>query len=118
MALSYACLIGILQVVFLRLAATVLTSTGQTLLLNEIPYYVPATPFATVPVLSSSKTLSPAGGLVPATVVRLSASNGKLSSLESIIDEFGTGDDVWNEGFLEGKLGDTQLNLCIVSITK
>jgi len=106
MALSYARLIGILHIVFLRLAATVLTSTGQTLLLNEIPYYVPATPFATVPMLSSLQTLSSAGGLKPVTVVRLSASNNNLSSLESIIDGFGTGDDVWNEGFLEGKLGD------------
>ena len=36
------------------------------------------------------------------TVVRLSASNANLSGLEQAISGFGV-DDVWNEGFVEGK---------------
>lgn len=82
-----------------------LTSTGQTLLLNDIPYYVPATPFVTIPVLSSLKILPSAAGLVPVTVVQVSTLNDSLSDLESIIEGFGV-DDVWNEEFLEGKLSD------------
>lgn len=84
----------------LDLVAASLTSTGQTLLLNDIPYYVPANPFTTVPPLTSLHTLHFAGGLVPVTVVGVSASNSSLSTVESIINEFGK-DDVWNEGFLK-----------------
>ena len=90
-------LFGLLDVV-----AASLISTGQTLLLNDIPYYVPANPFTTIPPLTSLHTLRFAGGLVPVTVVGVSASNSSSSTLESIINEFGM-DDVWNEGFLEGE---------------
>lgn len=45
---------------------------------------------------------------MPVTVVQSSASNASLSTLESIIDGFGV-DDVWNQGFLEGKLLGKQL---------
>ena len=79
-----------------------LTSTGQTLVLNDIPYYVPATPFATLPFLKPLQSAAYAGGLAPVTVVRLSASNASLSGLEQAISGFGV-DDVWNEGFVEGK---------------
>lgn len=78
-----------------------LTSTGQTLVLNDFSYYVPATPFATVPFPNSLQSAASAGGLAPVTVVVLSASNASLSGLEQAIDGFGV-DDVWNEGFLEG----------------
>ena len=81
--------------------AVTLRSTGQTLVLNDIPYYVPGTPFATIPFLKSLQSTASAGGLVPVTVVRLSASNASLSGLERAIDDFEE-DDVWNEGFLEG----------------
>ena len=79
-----------------------LTSTGQTLVLNDIPYYVPATPFATLPFLKPLQSAAYAGGLAPVTVVRLSASNASLSGLEQAVSGFGV-DDVWNEGFVEGK---------------
>ena len=81
--------------------AVSLRSTGQTLVLNDIPYYVPGTPFATIPFPKSLQGTASAGGLVPVTVVRLSASNANLSGLERAIDDFEE-DDVWNEGFLEG----------------
>ena len=81
-----------------------LQSTGQTLLLNDLPYYVPATPVAAISTLKSLKKLPSDNALVPVTVVDLSASNSSLSTLEAIIASFGVDDDVWNEGFLEGKL--------------
>ena len=91
-----------LSVFFQHLAwAISLRSTGQTLILNDIPYYVPGTPFATIPFLKSLQGTASAGGLVPVTVVRLSASNASFSGLERVIGDFEE-DDVWNEGFLEG----------------
>ena len=79
--------------------------TGQTLLLNDIPYYVPATPFVTVPSSASLKNFGSANGLVPVTVVALPSSNSKLSDVEAILSGFAA-DDVWNEGFLEGMYSD------------
>ena len=75
-----------------------LVSTGQTLLLNDVPYYVPAKAFTTVS-LPSTKSLN---ALIPVTVVGVSLTNSSQGTLETIIDAFGA-DDVWNEAFLEGK---------------
>lgn len=72
-------------------------------MLSDIPYYVPATPFATVPFPTSLESAASAGGLVPVTVVGLSTSNASLSGLQQAIDRFGV-DDVWNMGFVEGML--------------
>ena len=87
--------------VCLRPIAASLMFTGQTLLLNDIPYYVPATPFVTVPSFGSLTNFGSANGLVPVTVVALPSSNSSLSTVEAILSGFGA-DDVWNEGFLEG----------------
>ena len=78
-----------------------LVGTGQTLLLNDLPYYVPAKALTTLP-LPYVKSLSFAGGLVPVTVVGFSSVNSSQGTLSSVIDAFGS-DDVWNEAFLEGK---------------
>ena len=78
-----------------------LVSTGQTLLLNDLPYYVPAKAFTTLP-LPYIKSLSFAGGFVPVTVVGLSSVNSSQGTLATVIDSFGS-DDVWNAAFLEGK---------------
>lgn len=83
--------------------AVSLESTGQTFVLNDIPYYVPATPFTTIPLLKPLESAASAGGLVPVTVLEVSASNATLSGLEQAIDGFSI-DDVWNEGFLEAIL--------------
>ena len=79
--------------------------TGQTLLLNDIPYYVPATPLITLPSFSSLTNAGSADGLVPVTVVALPTSNSSLSTLGAVVSGFGA-DDVWNEGFLEGMYSD------------
>ena len=71
-------------------------------MLNDVPYYLPAASFATLPFSTSLKDAAPAVGFVPVTVVELSASNASQSGLEHVIDSFGA-DDVWNSGFLEGQ---------------
>lgn len=85
------------------LTAGSFTLTGQTLFLDNIPYYLPAIPANTVPPLNSLRSLNSAGGLVPVTVLGTATTNLSSSTLESIIDGFKT-DDVWNEGFLDGKV--------------
>ena len=94
----------------LRPIAASLMFTGQTLLLNDIPYYVPATPFVTVPSFGSLTNFGSANGLVPVTVVALPSSNSSLSTVEAVLSGFGA-DDVWNEGFLEGMYSDDSLVL-------
>ena len=104
--LSYSRMLSLifLSSIFQHLAwAVSLTSTGQTLVLNEVPYYVPAIPFAALQFPTSLQSAASAGGLVPVTVVKLPVSNATLSGreLEQAINGFGV-DDVWNEGFMEG----------------
>ena len=102
LSLTYPALSIFLSLIFQDLTwASSFTSTGQTLVLNDIPYYVPATPFATLPFLYPLQSAAFTGNLAPVTVVRLSASN---ASLEQAISGFGA-DDVWNEGFVEGNAG-------------
>ena len=85
-----------------HLAGAAIVSTGQTVAIDGIPYYVPATPFVTLPLLTALKPLASAGGLVPVTVVGASATNASSNNLGNIIGGFGT-DDVWSDGFLEGE---------------
>ena len=92
-------------------SALSLTFTGSTLVLNDIPYYVPATPYTTISFPASLKSAASAGGLVPVTVVSgVSASNSSLSTLEDIIGGFES-DDVWSEGFLEGMFMNHRLHV-------
>ncbi|KAL9576846.1 MAG: hypothetical protein Q9212_006769 [Teloschistes hypoglaucus] len=82
--------------------AVTLTSTGGTLTLNEIPYYVPGTPYTTVST-RAFQGLQSVDGLVPVTVVNLAAGNDSLSNWKSVLGKFAA-DDVWNSGFLEAIL--------------
>ena len=103
--MSPSCYFGYAVISFLltvRFTTAALTSTGQTLLLNGIDYYVPATPYIKVSSLPILNSVASAAGLVPVTVVEVSAANSSQSSIEGIINGFGF-DDVWNEGFLEGR---------------
>lgn len=95
-------LFALLLLAFLApLTVDSLTLTGQTVILNEIPYYVPAVPITTLPAIAS---IAAPGSLAPVTVVGNSDAtiNTSSSDLGSIIEVF-KADDVWNEGFLEGK---------------
>lgn len=80
--------------------AVSLASTGQTLMLADVPYYVPATPYTTVSA-RGLESLQSANGLAPVTVVSSSSMKSSSGALGSIVGGFTT-DDVWNTGFLEG----------------
>ena len=73
-----------------------LMSTGQTIVLNDVPYYVPAESLATISVRRFGG-LSSAGGLVPVTVTESS------TNLQATVRGYGEMDDVWSKGFLEGE---------------
>ena len=77
-------------------SAAQLVPTGQTILLNGLSYYVPATPLTTVKVRRLG-SLPSAGGFVPVTVV------DSLVNLHATIQEYQKADDVWTTGFLGGK---------------
>ncbi|KAI4095792.1 MAG: hypothetical protein LQ339_007155 [Xanthoria mediterranea] len=82
-------------------AALTLRSTGGTLMLGDIPYYVPATPYTTVSVRALGR-LQSVNGLSPVTVIGATAGNASVGSLGSILAAFAT-DDVWNPYFLQGR---------------
>ncbi|KAI4289394.1 MAG: hypothetical protein L6R35_001345 [Caloplaca aegaea] len=97
-----------------------LISTGGTLMLGNIPYYVPATPFTTIST-SGFGRLQSVNGLAPVTVISITAANNSIGHLSSIIGDFAA-DDVWNTGFLDGLLvqrpaGAYRLNYSPGSIT-
>ncbi|KAL8837249.1 MAG: hypothetical protein Q9176_005783 [Flavoplaca citrina] len=83
-------------------AASTLTSNGGTLMLGDIAYYVPGTPYTTVSVQGLGR-LQSVNGLSPVTVIGATANNATLASLSSIVADFAT-DDVWNPDFLQGVL--------------
>ena len=84
-----------------------LYSTGSTLSLNGIAYYVPGKPFASGYVNNyascASGTKTAAFGLVPVTVVHLSSATFNLDAIETLSNNFGEQDDVWEPAFLSGK---------------
>lgn len=82
-----------------------LTSTGSTVELNGIPYYIPGKPFASLPFygprsLAGLKGLL--GGLVPVTLVATASVDFNVEDLGKTVQDFGEKDDVWTEGFLSG----------------
>lgn len=71
-------------------------------MLGDIPYYIPATPYTTISPQGFSR-LNSVNGLSPVTVISVTAGNDSVGSLGSVVKEFAA-DDVWNTGFLEGRL--------------
>ena len=83
------------------------TSTGSTVILNDIPYYVPGTPVGSIPdfnpqILTGTKSVF--GGLVPVTVVETTSVTFNLQNLKATVKDFGTKDDVWGIAFLSGMI--------------
>ena len=99
-----------LKLVLLVLLATVgnicvtqLISTGMTVILNDIPYYIPAAPVATIHIRPNQLNAgTSAAGLVPLTVVETTSLTLTQSDLEAIIANYTASDDVFQTGFLEG----------------
>ena len=73
-----------------------LVSTGQTVAVHDIQYYVPATPFVTVSLRTFPK-FQACGDLTPVTVVQ------SLVDIQLTVKGYAEADDVWSTGFLKGK---------------
>ncbi|KAG8534384.1 uncharacterized protein KY384_001229 [Bacidia gigantensis] len=90
-----------------QIFATVLTSTGSTVEIGGIPYYVPGQPISSVPSTFYTQLLTTgysAGSLLtPITVVKAPAGPFSVNELQKTFDTFGGADDVWTPDFLTGK---------------
>ena len=80
-----------------HVAVSSLTSLGQVVNVNSISYYVPAVPVAHIRA-SSIRGIHGAGALVPVTILDTSS-----AAISSTIETYAQLDDVWNDGFLEGR---------------
>ena len=83
-----------------------LTSTGSTVALDGVPYYIPSMPYAKIPdfqfqILSGKG--SGYGGIVPVTVVKATSATFTLAQIDQTIATYGKEDDVWQESFLSGR---------------
>lgn len=77
-------------------------STGQTVRLDGVPYYVPPDAVTTLSTHSAlQRAASAAGGLLPVTVVTASSPSYDSSDLAATVANFTATDDVFSEGFLE-----------------
>lgn len=82
-----------------------LASTGSTVTLNGVPYYIPGTPYASRPSFKAralGNTTTVLGGLVPITVVATSSVTFNLADLQKTVKGFEESDDVWQPAFLSG----------------
>ena len=82
-----------------------LISTGSTVTLNGVPYYIPSTPYVKIPNFQSRVLAgkgSGYGGIVPVTVVKATAAV-TLAQLKGTITTYGSDDDVWQTGFLSSR---------------
>lgn len=79
-------------------------TTGITLSLNNIPYYLPGKPFssgyASIYAKCTARSKTSGLGFIPITVVNSESAGLSLSALETILDGFGKTDDVWGDAFL------------------
>ncbi|KAI9710698.1 MAG: hypothetical protein M1820_002531 [Bogoriella megaspora] len=81
-------------------SAVSLSSTGTTVELNGIPYYVPAQSVGKLQIDRNFPTTSSAG-LLALTVIQTNSSSYKSIDLQSTIDSFTAVDDVFQTGFLQ-----------------
>lgn len=91
------------SVVFLSLATSVapaVLSTGFTVSLSDIDYFLPPKPVASITGCDEIKVLFADGPFVPFTVIQ-GDGHGTLD-LPSTVASYAENDDVWQEGFLEG----------------
>lgn len=107
---SFACIVNRLIIFACALVAVTnafnLTSTGSTVELNGIPYYIPGKPFASLSTYSSQPLAGLKGllgGLLPVTLVATASVDFTVEELDKTVHGFGEKDDVWGEGFLSGK---------------
>ncbi|CAK4033314.1 amidase signature enzyme [Lecanosticta acicola] len=73
------------------------TSTGQTVELDGISYYIPGSPVAKLP----SRPWFGKASISPLTVIGSNGSAHTLADLNTVIESYKSTDDVFSEGFLE-----------------
>lgn len=88
--------------VSLRVAHAQVSSSGTTLVVGGVSYFMPGTPVAQLSLAKASKALASSGSLVPFTFV---SASGKFSAgdLTTVIAKNGASDDVWSTSFLKGE---------------
>lgn len=75
-----------------------LLSTGVTVTLNDIPYYIPPDPVTTLSTkLQQLNGVASVGGLVPMTVIDTTGED-----FSQTVSNYTTTDDVFQDGFLQG----------------
>ena len=100
----------VLGLLFAYAFAVELISTGSTVALDGVPYYIPSTPYVRIPNFQSQILAgkgSGFGGIVPVTVVKASSATFTLAQLDQTLATYGTEDDVWQESFLSGRRNST-----------
>ena len=80
--------------------ASVLSTTGQTVVLDGVSFYLPAETVATLDVSSLPQKVKDAS-LTPLTVITTDSSSYDAQTFEATIANFTTTDDVFSAGFLE-----------------
>jgi hypothetical protein len=88
-------------------SASLLTSTGSTIELGGIPYYVSSKSFASVSSTFYTQALADGKSMgtpwIPVTVVKATSATFGTTELQSTLKTFGDIDDVWTTGFLSGQ---------------
>ncbi|KAF2104459.1 glutamyl-tRNA amidotransferase [Rhizodiscina lignyota] len=77
-----------------------LSSTGFTVTLNDVPYYIPPKAIGSVPASTKLSSISP-DSFTPITVVTASSFSYGESELAASVAEFKSSDDVFQDGFME-----------------
>ncbi|KAI9663804.1 MAG: hypothetical protein M1821_007294 [Bathelium mastoideum] len=91
------------KLVFLISLAHAITfaSTGSTVELNGIPYYIPPTSVGKLPIDQNlSNQISAGYGLLPLTVIKTNGSSYSSVNLQSTVNNYIASDDVFQTGFL------------------
>lgn len=97
------------SITFLGLVASVqaaVSSTGFTVSLTDIDYFLPPKPVASIAGCEELKASFVEGPFVPFTVVK-AAGYGTLD-VASLTAKYAEEDDVWQAGFLDGAYRDEQ----------
>ena len=78
-------------------------STGSTVVLNGIPYYVPAKPVTTFSLRPEQlKSAAAVADLMPLTAIETSRLTFTQKDLDETVANFTAKDDVFQPGFLQG----------------
>jgi hypothetical protein len=87
-----------------RAATDVIVHTGQTLLLDGVPFYVPPDPLTSIPNVEKSLThIFTTSALIPLSVFNSSSLQYQAEDLEDAVRSYTVRDDVFNHNFLQGK---------------